>query len=81
VSVERPIVIARMYISAKEGLDGLVWHHIPPLPQYPLEFDNYYPDPEVMCSVWKISRARQALHWIPAEKRKRGSPRITWRQQ
>ena len=34
--------------------------------------------------VWScmenVSRARQALHWIPAEKRKIGRPRITWRE-
>jgi len=24
-------------------------------------------------------REKQALHWIPGEKRKRGRPRITWR--
>ena len=29
--------------------------------------------------VENVSRARQALHWIPTEKRKRGRPRITWR--
>jgi len=28
-----------------------------------------------------VSHARQALHWIAAEKRKRGRPRITWRDR
>ena len=36
----------------------------------------------MVCHVQRmenVSRARQALHWIVAEKRKRGRPRITWR--
>jgi len=31
--------------------------------------------------IKNASHARQALHWIPTEKGKRGRPRITWRDR